>query len=316
MGDYRNEIRRVREKTGMSQRELAAAVGTSQQQIQRYETGSAVKLHIAVGLAEILGTTVDRLFPESKQVVRKIRRKGPSGLRQGLSDDDEISKGLLEAGIEVDPCQWTARIVIRGGDPQRPMLYSIGVRDKDRVNLYLEWGCKDSVEAKRSDENARFFVFDSKDRTVAVNIDHVAFWQNIFDLSMEINDTDSEQGDQTAKPEKPEPAVGISVYWAGIREPVSFDVDADVERGEDEDGDEGQCRNLLLTLETEPEKDSFLSFTDVDGEVAYLRVGDVAILEVARSVTDPEPLEDNGENERPESQHSVVARLSSLSQVN
>jgi hypothetical protein len=48
---------------------------------------------------------------------------------------------------------------------------------------------------------------------------------------------------------------------------------------------------ILSTLDSNPEKDSFISFTDEDGELVHLRVRDIAILEVAKNVTDPESLE-------------------------
>jgi len=59
----------------LNQRQLAAAVGTSQQQIQRLETGSPVKLNMAVELAKSLDTTLGELFPESKSVLQKISKK-------------------------------------------------------------------------------------------------------------------------------------------------------------------------------------------------------------------------------------------------
>ena len=43
--------------------------------------------------------------------------------------------------------------------------------------------------------------------------------------------------------------------------------------------------------------DSFISFTDEDGEVAHFRVRDIAIIEIAKDVTDAEPLEEDEEDE-------------------
>src|SRR3989442_14197673 len=96
VGDYKNQIRRFRQKKGLNQRQLAAAVGTSQQQIQRLETGSPIKLNMAVELAKSLETTLDKLFPESKSVLQKISRK--ENPHQALLQDPEIKNGLLEAG--------------------------------------------------------------------------------------------------------------------------------------------------------------------------------------------------------------------------
>jgi transcriptional regulator with XRE-family HTH domain len=287
MGDYKNRIRQFRGKSKLSQRQLAAAVGTSQQQIQRYETGSAVKFHMAVALANQLKTTLDKLFPESKSVVRKISTKKDP---QETLLDPEVDKSLLEAGIEVDPCEWTARVIVRGGDLQNPHLYPISVHDKNRVRHYLEWGYEGSVEAKQSDESARFFVFDGGDRTVAVNIDHLVFWQNCWDPPSMSPSTAQKNDDEDRETE--EFSHKVCIFLNGNKEPMKFPVESDDEEPENLDEDEGEFRNLVFMLDSNPEKDSFINFTDEDGEVVNLRVRDIAIIEIARDVTDPEPLEE------------------------
>jgi transcriptional regulator with XRE-family HTH domain len=244
MGDYKNQIRRFRERNGLSQRKLAAEVGTSQQQIQRYETGSPVKFHMAIALAKSLNTTLAKLFPQSRSVVQKISSEREN--REVLLDP-EVDRGLLQAGIEVDPCEWTARVIVRGGDTQHPLLYPIHVWDKNRIRHYLDWGYQESVEAKQSDEDARFFVFDAGDRTVAVNMDHLIFWQNCWDspnmmpptTTVRIDNEEDEEGDQE------EFSYAVSVYIAGTKEPIKFDVDPDEEQPEDSEDDEGEFRDLI-----------------------------------------------------------------------
>ena len=55
-------IRRLREKKGMSQAELAESANLAQPQIAKYESGVAVPNAIsAVAIAEQLGTTVELL---------------------------------------------------------------------------------------------------------------------------------------------------------------------------------------------------------------------------------------------------------------
>jgi transcriptional regulator with XRE-family HTH domain len=279
--DYKNQIRRFRERNGLSQRDLAAVVGTSQQQIQRYETGSPVKFHMAVALAKALNTALAKLFPESKSVVQQVTKRGDQ--REALLDP-EIDKSFLEAGIEVDPCEWTARVIVRAGDPQRPRLYPIHVSDKNRLARYLEWGYEGSIEAKQSDEEARFFVFDAGDRTVAVNMDHIILWQNCWDPpSMTVLSTTAKKNDEAENED--EFSNAVSVYLVGVREPIIFGVDSDNALEDELEDEEDELE----------EKDSFISFTDQDGEVIHLRVRDIAILEIARNVTDPEPLKEGEE---------------------
>jgi DNA-binding XRE family transcriptional regulator len=59
----KNRVKQIRTKLKLSQRALAAAVGTSQQQIHRIETGAvAARLDLATKLCKALGEPVDKVF--------------------------------------------------------------------------------------------------------------------------------------------------------------------------------------------------------------------------------------------------------------
>jgi transcriptional regulator with XRE-family HTH domain len=304
MGDYKNQLRKFRKNRGLNQRELAAAIGTSQQRVRRYENGSPLKLATAIELAKSLDTTVAQLFPASRSVVQNLSEKGsPRSL-----DDPEIEQALLEAGIELDPREWTARIVVRGGDPQSPRLYHISVSTKQRSAYFFDWDCPGWRQAKLADESATFFVFDAGDRRVAVNLDHLLFWQNCFDIpSLESTSTKSSENGE----ELEEFSSKVDVYLAGARDPMTFGVDPEEQDAECSDpdaevsdfDDEGDCRNLLFMLDNTPEKDRFIGFTDEDGEVTHFHVRDIAIIEVAKDVTDPEPLEEDEGDEAEKDDH-------------
>jgi transcriptional regulator with XRE-family HTH domain len=285
LGDYANNIKRYREKNRLSQRQLAAIVGVSQQQIQRFETGTPVKLDVAVNLAASLKTSVEKLFPGSAKAVRKAKASGapllyePYNRRDApLLQDPDNRQELLAAGIEVDPERWTARVVIQGGDPSEPMLYEISVADKERACHVL----------KDDKPKVGFFVFDAGDRTVAINLDHLTFWQNCFDYTFPTEPEDNEAGDD-------EFSYAVHVYLAGVREPMVFPVEGDDEQ--DEDGFRSLFFELLPLMS---DKDAYISFMDEDGEEAYFRVGDIALLEVAKDVTDPEPLDEEDSDVTPE----------------
>lgn len=57
-----DNLKRLREKKGMSQAELAESVNIAQPQIAKYEAGTAIPNAVsAVAIAEKLGTTVEKL---------------------------------------------------------------------------------------------------------------------------------------------------------------------------------------------------------------------------------------------------------------
>lgn len=172
---------------------------------------------------------------------------------------------------------WWARVIMRGGDPKRPMVYSISEKDKERLLRFLD---PDDVEPhdRQSDTSATFFVFDAGDREVAINMEHLVFSQILFDRRTRVETEPGFHG-------------SVDVYLAGMKDPVEFEVPDDGEEGEDDD-DEGQFRQLLCALDSNPEKDRYVTFEDIDGEDAYFRVREIAILEVAKSVINPQPLSD------------------------
>jgi putative transcriptional regulator len=59
----RNDIRERRQARGLSQADLAAALGVSRQSINSIETGRYIpSLPLAIGLARFFETTVEEIF--------------------------------------------------------------------------------------------------------------------------------------------------------------------------------------------------------------------------------------------------------------
>ena len=66
----RNNIRKYRRELGLSQKDLAEAVGTSQQQIHRIENGlHRVDLVLATQICVKLGKTIKEVFPCVKAII-------------------------------------------------------------------------------------------------------------------------------------------------------------------------------------------------------------------------------------------------------
>lgn len=62
MSSYGQRIAQARYAKGWSQSDLAAAVGTSQQQIARFESGTEVRASMLIKLSDALGVTVSNLL--------------------------------------------------------------------------------------------------------------------------------------------------------------------------------------------------------------------------------------------------------------
>lgn len=65
---FAENLKRLREKTGMTQNDLAVDVGVSQTMIAQYERGMKLpNIITGVQLAKILGTTVEKLVEQEKE---------------------------------------------------------------------------------------------------------------------------------------------------------------------------------------------------------------------------------------------------------
>jgi putative transcriptional regulator len=63
-----NRVRRARSASGLTQAQLAAAVGVSRQTVNALEAGNyAPSVYLALRIAATLSTTVEELFSEEEQ---------------------------------------------------------------------------------------------------------------------------------------------------------------------------------------------------------------------------------------------------------
>ena len=109
-----NKIRDIRKKKGLTQRQLAEAVDSSQQQIQRIETGSqSVRFDLALKICAALDTPMERIFPKTKKTLVKSRKKDNT-MEDFLSDAD-LKQDMEKAGVDMDPLAWTFKYRLRGG---------------------------------------------------------------------------------------------------------------------------------------------------------------------------------------------------------
>lgn len=270
-----NRVRDLRASRGLTQRELAQAVGTSQQQIQRIESGrQAVRFDLATRIADALNESLARVFPETAVPLRRLRRRNSDTTWADALSDPKARDALEQAGIDMDPELWFLKCRFRGGVES---VFQVSGPDKERL-----WNAVQRLAYKR------FVVFQSESQIVVLNLDHVLFGHFLFEPPNRIIDVDEGGKDD-----------GVTVLFAGEADFHAFEVDADEpEPKDDSEEDEGQLRNLLFEAELSNEADDVLSFTDVDGETVFLRAADVALMQFPLWAIYPE-LDVSDEDEEP-----------------
>lgn len=260
-----NKIKELRTQLSITQRELADMVGTSQQQIQRIETGKvAAKLGLAQTISAVLKKPLNAVFPGNDTLLQKVRNQS------SRSDDDLES--IAANGIEIDGCIWTVKLWLRG--QQDYLLLPISPADKRRFYSYFQ--------EKAVPDYEHFLVFDSEQHRYALNAREVIFHQFLFDGFPPITDEEANEGRYGN--------VHITMVNGG---PV-IELCCEPDESEDEsNGDIGQLNAFFDTLESEPESTERYQLTDIDGEDAFIRIGSIAMVRVALDAL--EPVEDDEE---------------------
>lgn len=271
----RNRVQQFRKALKLSQRQLAEAVGTSQQQIQRIESGQiAAKLEMAAKLCAALQKPMEVLFPGATKALKSVEKE----INTSHTLPEEAWQMLRESGIEGDPREWTFKVLLEGHND--PMLFRISSPEQSR--LY------DLVQGERSDSgSASFVVFDTEDRRWALNLSELDFCHFLFDVFH-----NGVIKDEPGAKEADEDACSVFIHFIGGEAPIALEVDAD--EPDDVDGT-GQCGHILYMLEMAPQQSDRYRIIDSDGEHAFIRAGSIALLSVPLAVL--EPIDHDEEND-------------------
>jgi transcriptional regulator with XRE-family HTH domain len=282
-----NRIRKFREQKQLSQRALAKILGTSQQQIQRYEVGaSPVRLDFAIRLSKALDVEAVQLFPEIKRPLAKLRNS------KNEPNEEDMDEALRAGGVEADPTVWTAKMVFRGGVERK---YRISVSDKTRLeNILREWH-----EELPEPPGGPFFYFRSTKCCALANLDHLIACHILFDAPFEEREIE-------------EPYGKVDVWLLSRTEPLSFEIDPNDQQdldAEEIENQSGFAANFLMGLDQFGYYRSFAEFRDTDGETAYFRTGDIMLVEAALSAVYPDLVTDeDDENQTVPSQNDREPR--------
>jgi transcriptional regulator with XRE-family HTH domain len=104
----KNNLRKLRKKAGLTQRQLAEKAGTSQQQIQRLEAGvQEITLALAFHLCDALGETMDAVFPSAAKPISAVLKKIKKGDKDThpitrIRTDEKATAELAAVGIDTD----------------------------------------------------------------------------------------------------------------------------------------------------------------------------------------------------------------------
>jgi DNA-binding XRE family transcriptional regulator len=263
----KTRIKQLREKLKLSQQALAKKAGTSQQEIQRIESGrSAARLELAKAIADALGKPFDKVFPSaSKLLVKMYEDMEKTPYLPSSETYDEINAH----GIEADPAEHTLRCLFKGHD--EPFLFRVSGATKRRLYRAIQ------LEGANTGNTLPIVVFDSDSARLAINLSELEFCQFLFDAPGQVvNETDEEREGRNS----------VQVYFRGSAKPYYFSVDQD--EPTDEDMDEmGQFADIFYHLDVYVEDGERYCFRDQDGEDVFIRAQSIAMLSVPLWVLEP-----------------------------
>lgn len=264
-----NRMRELRQAKKLSQRQLAELVGTSQQQIQRIEAGlQAARIDLAIEIAGALGGSLENVFPGLREALGRRRR-----IDLKVLDSEELSQRVSEAGIDPDPNAWSVLCLLRGGGTIEAPIPST---DLQRLRGWLDRG---------GTTDGSYFSWDSKGVRLLLNLRHLLHAHFTFEAAALISEPPEKGIDLTEQ---------VRVFLADRAAPLSFEVQDHEDAGEDPPGELG---DLWMEAQGKLEEGQFLHFTDVNGEEVWLRMADVALIEIPLWALHPEliPDPDTGE---------------------
>lgn len=254
----KNKVRQIRLCLSLTQRELAEKAGTSQQQIQRIESGKiATNLSLARSISTVLGKPLEVVFPEAAKALKQLHEE----VEKTRYLSDERLAAVEKAGIEADVKTWFLKVLLRGRD--EPFIFNISPSEKRRLYVAMQ----------REGDLTAFVAFDTEKNCVALNLHEVTFHQFLFEGPM-VEFVSSEEDGASNREDQDE---RVRLIFVDGRE-----IELSVEQDEpDDDDDVGQLGHILSMLEMGvPEENERYRITDVDGEDAFIRAGSLSLIQV------------------------------------
>lgn len=246
------KILAFRTEKGITQKQLADLIEMNEQQIDRIETGKqSVYFDLAVKICSALNEPMESVFPGTKEPLEQLEKK----YRESSMNlpDRECWEEMPRAAVEMNPLAWTFKYRLRGGATG---FLPISCTEKEHL-----------FSAVQRYEIGSFVVFDSEGSTIVLNMDHLIFCHFRYDPANRIH------------PDRKQINV-VKVFLADGSAPFHFEVEAD-EHDEDDPERLGQFEELIFTAEHASAEGSVVFYLkDVDGEEAFFRASDIAMIQI------------------------------------
>lgn len=267
-----NRIREFRKHLGMTQRSLAQAAGTSQQQIQRIESGvQDARFDLAVRICSSLQRPMGEVFPSTARAL-KATPTPTENAPHTLSD--ALYAALEDAGLDMDPRAWLFKFRLDGG--YTGQLWVNG-REKRRL-----------LDAVRSPKDGEFIVFDTDTHRYAINPEHLIYGHFMFEAASTMAE---------GSVEEPIWPLRLALRIPDSADPVFFEVEGDAQSlADDPDSEEGiQLQNLFYYFNVGVTER--MSFADQDGEKVVFNPKKVSMVWVPLRAVDVELRDSEHEGE-------------------
>lgn len=272
-----NRIREFRKELGMTQRGLAEVAGTSQQQIQRIESGvQDARFDLAVRICSSLKRPMAEVFPSTAVALKRTPTSteiAPHRLPDALYFE------LEDAGLDMDPRAWLFRFRLDGG--YTGQLWVNG-REKGRL-----------LSAVQSAKEGEFIVFDTDTHRYAINLGHLVYGHFMFEAAAAMEQNSAEGAPWPLR---------LALRFSDSPDPVFFEVEGDTESlDKGPDAEKGvQLQDLFYHIEAGVS--DTLSFADEDGEEVVFNAKKVSMVWVPLRAVNAELRDSEREGEEEDHQ--------------
>ena len=261
-----NAIAAFRNAKSLTITQLAEKVGISAQRLHEIETRrKAAPAFVALKICEVLEKNLDEVFPATKPILKAAQKDGNAN---AALSDSEYTEDMLDAGVDTGPLACSLAYWLRGGASGVFPISSAHYRELPD-------------ELYRSDDTDPCVVFDTERMHVVIRLDHLLASHLLFDAPGH------------APTQEDEDLGNVVVHLTSAPDPLFFEVEGDraltygpsAKKAEPMDV---QMQNLVTNILFTDDPASVLTFVDANGERVFIRLGDLAMIQVPLWALDPD----------------------------